>query len=270
MKILLTFILLSFALHSKSQNCSSQKDSFLKNIEKKLIKVKPNLYVSKHEVSNSLFKIFLDEMKHHKELVIYDSTYFKKNTVNGNEYYSPFTSYYKEFPVVNISFESAMLFCNWLTEKYNSYDKRGFSKIQVDLPTEDEWLQIARGNDTSKIFPWSGAGLKNYKGAYLANFKAINNECIYFDKENKNYKIYENCSIPLSGRFLTPVSSFVQTDSEICNLCGNASEMLKQKGKSKGGSWKTTGYYLRLDYTDNYSAPQEDLGFRTIVRVVEQ
>lgn len=58
----------------------------------------------------------------------------------------PFTAYERFYttlvpkhPVVNISQEGAKAYCRWLTNEYNNNAITNFKKIEIRLPTKEEW-----------------------------------------------------------------------------------------------------------------------------------
>ena len=72
---------------------------------------------------------------------------------------------------------------------------------------------------------------------------------------------------------LAPSESYVANDYGLYNCSGNAAEMLAEPGKTKGGSWNSFGYYIRIDAEDEYAGftvPSPQIGFRYFMEVIEE
>lgn len=116
-----------------------------KSFKKDFAKVKEDLYVSKYEVSNLQYRIFLAELVQSNQTATYASclpdTLCWRDKANYNE---PYVSYYfrypayNNYPVVGVSYEAANEYCSWLTEKYNQDAKRKFRKVVYKLLSEEE------------------------------------------------------------------------------------------------------------------------------------
>lgn len=122
----------------------------VKDIEKSLVKISDNVYVSKYDVSNEMYMQFISDLKNNGKKELYAACY--PDTLkwrNKYAYYEPFVELYHahpayfKFPVVNIDKKSSEEFCKWLTEKYNGTKKHKFQNIEFRLPTEAEWKTFA-------------------------------------------------------------------------------------------------------------------------------
>ena len=122
----------------------------VKDIEKSLVKISDNVYVSKYDVSNEMYMQFISDLKNNGKKELYVACY--PDTLkwrNKYAYYEPFVELYHahpayfSYPVVNIDKKSAEEFCKWLTEKYNDTKNHKYQNIEFRLPTETEWKTFA-------------------------------------------------------------------------------------------------------------------------------
>lgn len=193
-------------------------------------------------------------------------------------------------PVVNVSWQDAAAYCNWLSEKEGlppAYVRRDGVLVTVRphttgfrLPTEAEWAWAARfsAGGSSTRYPWGDAlpvaeGSGNYADASAA-------------------AIVPNAVRDLSDGFATtaPVDEYPPNARGLVSLGGNAAEWthdLYSVGGSgdvltdpfgpesgthhviRGSSWRhSTVTELRLTYRDYGTGARPDVGFR-IARYAE-
>jgi len=250
-----------------------------KTIEKSIAVVGENLYASKYEVSNFFYQEFLTELEETGDTKKYEIAKFRKEYWNTEVAYGePLNSYhthpaYDEYPVVNVSHEGANLFCEWLTEKYNSIPKRKFKKVKFRLPSESEWTTAAKAGRDLAIFPWGGYNVQNSKGQFLANFRTIPQSIIKYNKENEAVVLADHAFPAGAARFPAPIKSYLPNDFGLFHMSGNVAEMLAENGRTKGGSWASSGYYIRIDAEDEYAGftePSPKIGFRYFMEVIEE
>ena len=106
------------------------KGEFLYGDEKEKKNIDHDYEIGAYPVTNGEYKEFLDENKGYPI-----PEHWKKGTIpKGKEMH----------PVVYVSFEDALKYCEWKTEKEGR---------QYRLPTEYEWEKAARSTD-GRIYPW--------------------------------------------------------------------------------------------------------------------
>jgi hypothetical protein len=116
----------------------------LKNIKSNFVKTKKDLYVSKYEVSNLDYRLFLADLLNNKKTGIYnhcfpDTLVWKakpQNTAPLVEFYFRHPSY-DQYPVVGVSYAAALQYCNWLTDQYNQDPNRKHKKVVFKLPSKE-------------------------------------------------------------------------------------------------------------------------------------
>jgi formylglycine-generating enzyme required for sulfatase activity len=232
------------------------------------------------EVTNELYNCFLAALKT-KDAALAKS-YSPNSALWEKEVgYANYNAYdwhkdYAQHPVVNIPQEAAIAFCSWLTEKYHSFPKRKYQKLEFRLPSEKEWMDGASGQvrAIAEIAPSAG-NLQNSKGCFLINFNpfeekyriAVGSDLSAFNYPNDDYTI----SRSIDGFiYSNSVKIFYPNKYGFYNLCGNVAEMVAEPGISKGGSWKSTVTALAIDAQETYDAPSPVLGFRYFVERLEE
>lgn len=259
-----------------------------KDIEERfeLLPYNLNLFAGATEVTNEAYELFLTDLLKRKEFdqlqahKIYKTdwrsylpTKFKNLTTE--ELYSisgdPDGS---KAPIQNISYESAIAYCNWLTEVYNNIDhkKKMFKRVRFRLPTEQEWMiaasTLSPNADTTILFenfnhkyPWGGYYAKNAQGCFLANFNTSNET----PKESKHAG-----SPALDGAyFATAADAYFPNNNGLYNTVGNVAEMVQERGIAKGGSWYHSVKESTIQNIQNYTEPQPYIGFRVFMDVLE-
>lgn len=227
-------------------------------------------YLGVHEVTNKQFKSF--DVSH-------DSGVFGRALLNE-----------EERPVVNISWDAAVRYCNWLSEQdglavaYEQSSGKWHLILPVTtgyrLPTEAEWAWAARyASGTEPLrFPWGNA------------MPPPNGSGNYADESATGMVPYHIVGYNDSFRGPSPVGTFDANPFGLHDLAGNVSEWLNDYysveierkqltdplGPDSGdyyvirGSNYASGRFseLRWTFRDYGSEPRRDVGFR-LARFVE-
>ena len=276
--LLISVVCISVAFKPKDKIKEAVLD--LKVIENSVTKITDTLWAGKYEVSNLLWLLFEKDLKLSKQTD--ELKVAQVDTLNWRDklaYNEPYVAYYyrhpayNNYPVVNISYEGAVLFCNWLTEKYNTYAKRKFKKVVFRLPTSKEWTQAARGNSVLNSYPWGDRLIQN--GKFMCNYHGIGDENITFRKDLNKYEIVKNHnstvgSLSDNSDITAPVDSYFPNSYGMFNVCGNVAEMSSEKGKVHGGSWRNSGWDVRVEACDSYEKSANDIGFRYVMEIIEK
>jgi formylglycine-generating enzyme required for sulfatase activity len=232
---------------------------------RKIILQRP-FYMGKREVTNKEFKKFLTS---------HNSGSFKGQRLSQDDQ-----------PVVQVTWEQAALFCNWLSVKENLppvYVKKGGRLVAAEsigtgyrLPTEAEWEYCARftKNKDSIKYPWGNQFPPTSVSGNYADTSAKKLLPAYIENYNDGYPV------------TAPAAKFNANGLELHNLGGNVAEWCHDfytiytyntnkahidptgppDGKHhvvKGASWKYASMSkLRLAYRDYSDAKRPDLGFR--------
>lgn len=235
-----------------------------------------SFYISKTEVSNAEYKLFLNDLKLSGDLeklaiAQIDSLKWNLGGSTNMAYVDYYFSHpaYKDYPVVNVSYEAALLYCDWLSDKFNK--QYGSTKFKFRLPTKEEFVRAGRGDNQTAGYAWGTNKLRNTNGQMMCNHLQLGAESIHRNSTTGKYEI-----IPVFDDFATggsdvtaPVKSYWPNQFDVYNLNGNVAEMLSTKGIALGGAWRNTGYDVRLESETLYTEVAPTIGFRVITTWVE-
>lgn len=234
-----------------------------------------SFYISKTEITNKEYREFLTDLKTKEEIEKWkiaqiDSSKWKTKNWGNQAYVEYYHAHlaYENYPVVNITHEAANLYCQWLSEKYDSqFATKG--KFRFRLMKRAEYIRAARG-DSKKSYAWNTNSLRNADGLIQCNFTQIGSEDIHRNEENGSYEIIIAQRDHLSNQsdVLAPSKSYWPNQFGIYNLNGNAAEMIDELGIAVGGSWKNTGYDVRVDSKSMYDQANPFTGFRLVMTYV--
>lgn len=214
-----------------------------------------------------------------EEIKIYpDTTVWVKDFVYSynepmhNDYF--WHAAYDNYPVVGVNWEQARAFCQWRTQKKNTYQKQKKKQVinSFRLPSEAEWEYAARGGLTGASYPWGGPYMINDRGCFLANFKPLRGDyaadmALYTVEadayEPNGYNLYN-----MSGN----VAEWVDTSYDpsayeyMSTMSPNINNEENNKKVIRGGSLKDVAYFLQVSSRDYEYADsaRSYIGFRTV------
>ncbi len=178
-----------------------------------------DFYISKYEVTNEEYMKFVEETGYRPPLFINEPNF--KNT---NQ------------PVVGVSWDDAVAYCNWLSEK---------TRIRHSLPTDDEWRHAAYGVE-QRQYPWG-----NEPPSRRANYS------------NSTGK---PATVGTYSDGATPDSVFDMAGN-VWEWCDTWFDFAQTERVIRGGSWKDSADKMRIGFRDG-ERPDEnkrnDMGFRVV------
>jgi formylglycine-generating enzyme required for sulfatase activity len=259
LKLIVGLCLIAFSALGKD----AEKSFTAKDVESNFVKINDSLFVYPTETTNSMYQLFLNALKEaNKTAELKTAAINNEGWLNGPVSIESYVTLYstdpkfKEYPVVNITHEAAVLFCEWYTEMYNAQSGRKYKKVKFHLPTNEEWIAATKPGVEGNLFS-TGKSVRNEKGIYLCNYRQT---------EVKEARIEQTDNADIT----TPAKSYWPNSIGVYNLSGNVAEMLITKGLSKGGSFKTTVDELEVEAVSSYEGSSSDLGFRVFMDIVEK
>lgn len=138
MKNLFSILLCLFII----SGCASKKQTRYfdyKNFDNAFAKISDNLYAGITEVSNGEYNTFLNYL-YQTDIAKYnayavDSSKWRELLSYAEPFVNSYHQHpaYENYPLVNVSHDAAIAYCNWLTQNYNSKAKRKFKKVVFNV-----------------------------------------------------------------------------------------------------------------------------------------
>jgi formylglycine-generating enzyme len=247
-----------------------------------------SFYMYDHEITNGEYVFYLNQLLKSGDKTAWlnalpDTLCWRKNMT----YCEPYVEYYlrhpayMSYPVVGVSYDQSLRFCEWLTRIYTSDPSHKIKGIKFTLPTNLQWMVAAKGGFAMVDFPWGTSSLMDKKGVWMANFKKVDQSSMLrtqVNGENRfivgnvdgTYGSGEGTSLTTDGDITSPSQSYAPNKYGLYHMSGNVEEFILEKGYSKGGSWNDPGFYLRISSGEKYapdSSASAERGFRFVVVV---
>ncbi len=172
-------------------------------------------YIDKYPVTNSDYKAFIDSTNSKTP------KYWKNGTYPNDK---------ADHPVVFLSYNEALNYCNWLEKIHPEYTFR--------LPTVEEWEYVANGgNDYS--FPWGNT---------------LNENCLNYNKLVATAYLEEN-----------PTVTYINQKSTNYGQSLPLNKVISFNGKNGISGWIDHKNYTGFVYTDLFKKIMENGGYTTPV-----
>lgn len=256
---------------------STEKPNIRKDFKDKFSKVKPDLFVCKYEVSNLEYRVFLEALSNSNQLDFYkkslpDSLVWLENNDGGRPLVMHYfrNEAYNNYPVVGITYENALDYCQWLTTVYHQDKKRAFKKVVFQLMTKADWMFAASAGDSIRTFPWGSGYIQNNRKQDLCNYRHAK---MVYDSSSRKYeelKPLQSEDLRKENTFTTTVNAYFPYASGLYNMSGNVAEMVQEQGVAKGGSFKDLPYQVMIKSERNYAKTSADIGFRIAMKILEK
>lgn len=231
-------------------------------------------FMSKYEVSNLQYRTFFNEVSSNmsddeKQKIACDTAAWSEVLAYADQMTDQYYRHpaFNQYPVVNVPYEGAVRYCQWLQQKIQT-DNPGFD-IEVELPSREQWIYAAMGGRSQALFPWGNYFLRNKKGQPMCNYKQVPEGSIHRNRSTGKPEISEG-NHPYKIVLTASVKSFYPSDFGLYNICGNAAEMIKDKGICLGGSWNDYGGDISTRAQAIYERPSPTVGFRPILVIKEK
>ncbi|MCW3124451.1 MAG: hypothetical protein JWO03_109 [Bacteroidetes bacterium] len=264
--LLISFLFLTGAVSAQSSFGESMKAFVIipkGTLDGKEVK---QFYMSATEVTNKQYREFIQALRLSGDtaklrIAMVDTAQWLKDP-----YDKPYADYYFQhkaydnYPVVNVTRRGALLYCEWLTEKFR---KGGKTQMHVTLPDETQWEYAAKGGDPKANYPWEGNSLKcEKKGKWYGTYM-----CNYFRGLDKDHPPVDTTKFNPNADITAPAESYMPNGYKLWGMCGNVAEMLTDKNYTKGGGWYSPAAKVNIAEHENNdpNTGSKWVGFRPVI-----
>jgi len=267
-KLLCFLVVVSFFSCQKKYDVVRKEGRNFKNNPPGVFWIKDSLYMDRTEIRNLDYLEYVHWLKKYQpenySAAYPDTLVWRVN----NCYNEPYVHYYfthpayRNYPVVGISYEQALGYCKWRTERVKEFiaiqikhkhkNAIRLQNIEYRLPTKAEWEYAAScGNIDAKNINDFIALEYGYE-----KLLAVNNLPKVCVKESFVFYDYADITLPVDTKFPNKFG--------LHNMIGNVAEMISEKGISKGGSFLHSLYKCQISDSVAYTKPEPWLGFRCV------
>lgn len=236
-----------------------------------------SFYMQRYEVTNGEYQVFLKWLSENgsednqKQAQILNDNWNSEWKLGMPEVAKNYHIHegFKNYPVVNITYQAALLYCGYLENKINRELKEG--RVKVRLPSHAEFIRAGAGDSLTASYAWRDQYMQQPNGNFRANFIRILQSSLTRD-EDGNFIVHskkENGTIA-STDLIAPSKSYWEYSYGFYNLNGNVAEMINESGVAVGGSFSNYGYDIRLQSTQEYTAASCKVGFRPVFTFVTE
>lgn len=233
------------------------------------VKICDTLFVDETEISNFSWvqyewwiarKYGVNSTEH--KAVLPDTLVWREKYATNEPYVKYYYRHpaYRDYPVVGISYEQALAFCKWRTERVKEfnckYKRYGIIEFEYTLPTKWVWEFVSNNGNYGDGYSVFSRGGKNEKGLVTFNHRWAKDSAEWVSSGSDKSRV--------GMEVLAPVYSYWPNYFKLYNMIGNASEMVLEKGISKGGSWRNLLEECRVGKDIPYEKPTAWLGFRCV------
>lgn len=228
------------------------------------VEISDNLYVDKYEITNIDWKEYTHWLKNEYgesameyQLSLPDTTIlnFEENEIMGVYFSHPS---FNEYPVIGITYQQAIAYCNWRSNRVNEVMYLKDNKLK-ELPTDLRTIPNKYHYRLPTIYEWEQiAGIEYDKKTKKKIAKSLSpNGNFWNDSTNTVIEI------------TTPVNKSYPNKLGIYNLFGNVAEMTSIVGIAKGGSYIHTSDESNIENDFPYQGAASWLGFRCVCTISE-
>lgn len=243
-----------------------------------------SILISKTEVSFGEYTSYLahiqrDSSESYYNAQLPDSTALADISKANHYYKAPyFMGYlnhpiYNVFPVVGISYQQAIKFCEWKTAQFHQQNKKkAYQNLVFRLPSPEEW-NAALGNQ--QLY-WRKQKKKGLKMKDIPQFdparKRRKVERIFFNVSDIELFLVNKSVMQREKTLVTegpqaqpsPTSCEVENELGLQHLIGNVSEMTNVEGQAKGLNYSLDYKVDLRNHVVSYTSAQAWLGVRLV------
>jgi hypothetical protein len=285
----------------------------IKSVEGRMKLVKDKIYAGESEVTNSEYNAFLKHLDQSGQTELYENakvdlsqyadpalTFMK--TYHASPVVTKKNKYFTQYPVINVPYEGAVAYCEWMTTQYNNSQDRKFKKVKFRLPSVNEWQVAALGykkfqswilaenkiemiipkNDKDELCKGCDTKLFDFKdsdilypwfGSYNYRNKPLNSRGCglgNFKHPDTVKPCLPTMPTPDGWTMMSPVQAYFPNGMGLYDVVGNVAEMTAEKGKATGGSWNHSPEESTIISINEYNGPDSRVGFRVFMEVIEE